>query len=162
MDGINQGTNDMKEQLIELVHALDLRIRAVYPGRPFYNENTHTTWVFKNDNAECFITYDDITYDLHDISINSIKNSNRYQYRKNEKADIDNDAIQLDVYLDILEKATAIWRDEPFDTRVMMELDLDEETIELMNKMASDRGITVDELVEQALMAVMAREDDLR
>lgn len=41
------------------------------------------------------------------------------------------------------------------DEMVEVELDLDDETIKLLEQMANDRGITVDQLVNEALEAAL-------
>jgi hypothetical protein len=63
----------------------------------------------------------------------------------------DIDFIDIDVEGDILEKARAIVAGEEYDTRVQMEIQFSDEDLLLYMKIAHDRDITFNELVEIAL-----------
>ena len=63
----------------------------------------------------------------------------------------DVDYVDLEVDDDFFQKALAIRAGEPYDTRVQIELDLDEDTQFQILKMAHERGITADEFVEEIL-----------
>jgi len=65
--------------------------------------------------------------------------------------------IDLEVAEDILEKARAIFKGEDYDTRVIIQLDLDEETELLLMRAAHALDITVNQFVERALEAEIAR-----
>ena len=63
----------------------------------------------------------------------------------------DVDYVDLDVVDDFIQKALAIRDGESYDTRVQIQVDLDDETVFQMMKLAHERDITFNELVEIAL-----------
>ena len=65
--------------------------------------------------------------------------------------------VNLDVEADFLEKARAIVAGEPYDTRVKIELDLDDSEIYGLMKIAHERDITFNRLVEEVLEEAVAR-----
>lgn len=68
------------------------------------------------------------------------------------------ECIELEVVEDFLEKANAILRGEPYDTRVVVPLDLTEEELDLLNRQATELNLTVDQLVEKLLIEAIERE----
>ena len=67
----------------------------------------------------------------------------------------DVDYIDLEVDDDFFQKALAIRAGEPYDTRVVVELDLEEDIqLELM-KMAHKRDITMNQMVEEILRGMI-------
>ena len=65
------------------------------------------------------------------------------------------DFIDLDVEADILEKARAISHNEPYDTRVQMQVDFTDEDLLQYMKLAHSMDITFNQLVEQALQTAI-------
>ena len=63
----------------------------------------------------------------------------------------DVDYIDLDVVDDFIQKSLAIIAGEAYDTRVQVEVDLDDEMLFKMMKLAHERDITFNQLVEIAL-----------
>lgn len=61
------------------------------------------------------------------------------------------DYIDLDVDDDFIQKCLAIRAGEPYDTRVQIEVDFSDEELLQYMKLAHDRDITFNELVEEAL-----------
>lgn len=59
--------------------------------------------------------------------------------------------IDLEVDQDFLDKAHAICNDQEYDTRVQISVDLDDDTLFQMMKLAHERDITFNQLVEIAL-----------
>lgn len=59
--------------------------------------------------------------------------------------------ILLDVIEDIEGKITAAYNDEEYDRRVMIQLDLDDETKEILYSAAEASGLTIDEFFEEWL-----------
>lgn len=57
----------------------------------------------------------------------------------------------IEVEADILEKVKSIVNNEVVDQRVIVELDLDDDMIEVLTKAAEIKGITIDQFVEEAL-----------
>jgi len=65
--------------------------------------------------------------------------------------------IDLEVEEDMLEKAGAIYLGEDYDTRITVPLTLDDDEVFQMMKIAHERDITLNELVEQVLLEEIAR-----
>jgi hypothetical protein len=63
----------------------------------------------------------------------------------------DVDYVDLDTDEDFLEKARAIVADEDYDTRVQVPVDFTDEELLTYMKLAHDRDITFNQLVEEAL-----------
>ena len=63
----------------------------------------------------------------------------------------DVDYVELDVVDDFIQKALAIRAGESYDTRVQVEVDFSDEDLLQYMKIAHERDITFNELVEQAL-----------
>jgi len=61
-------------------------------------------------------------------------------------------AIELDLSEDMLEKLTAIFKGEAYDSRIMVSLDLDDDTRKGLEAMAIEQNITMDRLVEKILL----------
>lgn len=59
---------------------------------------------------------------------------------------------------DILDKIVKILAGEEYDTRVVLALDLDSDTLETLNKAADLEGITVEEFVERVLTKIVEEE----
>ena len=69
--------------------------------------------------------------------------------------------IDLDLAQDFLDKATAMFNDESFDTRVQVPLELDNETFIRLAKEAHERDITLNAMVELILRRVIESEEVL-
>jgi hypothetical protein len=63
--------------------------------------------------------------------------------------------VDLDVDDDFIQKALAIVADEDYDTRVKVPLTLDDSELFELMKMAHDRDITLNQMVEQVLQTVI-------
>ena len=92
--------------------------------------------------------------DTKDIMIAEAKQRN-IKYRK---AWDDVKYIDLDLEVDFLEKAKAIFNGEPFDTRIQMEVDLDDETLLKLAVEAHKRDITINKYIEEVLQAFIDKE----
>ena len=73
----------------------------------------------------------------HDVDFKSAMDNNKY--------------IDLDVEKDILSKAGAIVAGEDYDTRVQIEVDIPDEDLLQYMKLAHERDMTFNQLVEEAL-----------
>ena len=85
-------------------------------------------------------------------------------YKESEKRQVDTDIawddvkwIDLEMAEDFLEKATAIFSGEEFDTRVKVEFDLDERSILKLATEAHKRDITLNKMIEIILQEVIDR-----
>ena len=92
--------------------------------------------------------------DTKDAMIDEAK-KRKVKYRK---AWDDVKYIDLDLEEDFLEKAKAIFNGEPFDTRIQMEVDLDDETLLKLAVEAHKRDITINKYIEEVLQAFIDKE----
>ena len=69
----------------------------------------------------------------------------------------DVDYVDLDVVDDFIQKALAIKAGEPYDTRVLVPVDFTEEELLTYMKIAHERDITFNQLVEDALRETIAK-----
>lgn len=67
--------------------------------------------------------------------------------------------FDLETQEDWLEKAGAIMRNEEFDTRIQVPIDLEKDELYTLMKMAHDRDITLNEMVEEVLWEVIKRNE---
>ena len=67
--------------------------------------------------------------------------------------------VDLDVADDFIQKGLAIRDGKPYDTRVQLDLDLDDDLLFGLMKLAHDRDITLNQLVEQILREAIAKHD---
>lgn len=72
-----------------------------------------------------------------------------------------NKPVRLDLVLDLLEKTRSIALGVEFDSKIMIEIELSVEHIKLLELMASQQGLTVDEVVEGLIRDHMATTDDV-
>lgn len=70
------------------------------------------------------------------------------------------DYVELDVIDDLLEKAVAMLADEEFDKRVDLPLDLDEDLLMKLFRMAHEQDITLNQLMEKILLKAMEEEEE--
>ena len=85
-------------------------------------------------------------------------------YKESEKRQVDTDIawddvkwIDLEMTEDFLEKATAIFNGEEYDTRVKIEFDLDDSSILKLATEAHKRDITLNKMIEIILQEVIDR-----
>lgn len=77
----------------------------------------------------------------------------------NEKqADEDVDFVDLDDVDDFIQKGRAIRTGEDYDTRVEIQLDLDDDIVVQLMKMAHERDITFNQMVELKLQQALDKE----
>lgn len=89
-----------------------------------------------------------------------IDDVNRRQYSINNHTGVLSlyEHIELEVEEDFVEKANAILRGEPYNTSVIVPLDLTQEELDLLNKQAKEQNLTVDQFVEKLLIEAIERE----
>jgi hypothetical protein len=63
--------------------------------------------------------------------------------------------VDLETEQDFLEKANAIFKGQPYDTRVSVPLDLNDEELFAMMKLAHQRDITLNQLMVEVLQAAI-------
>jgi hypothetical protein len=131
---------------------------------------------YESDFAHASIVFNIETQEIYSAEINDKANKHK-PYRwlnplysqayidEAKSKDVDPDKAwddvswyDLDVETDWLEKARAIMRSEEFDTRVLMELNLDNDVILSLAMEAHKRDITMNKMIELALQTIINKE----
>jgi hypothetical protein len=126
------------------------------------------SWNGHQDGHSVSIIFDTNTQEVYEVSAYDYRNNRAYRLiNPDYKAEHDLEAegrnilgnqawddvdyVDLDVDDDFIQKAIAIVAEEEYDTRVQMQVEfLDDELLQYM-KLAHDRDITFNQLVEEAL-----------
>jgi hypothetical protein len=128
---------------------------------------------YESEYAHCSCIFDTMTQEIYEVTVD-MKDSEHRPYRwlnpvtkhvMYEEAayrEIDVDKawdevtwIDLETEQDFLEKASAIFKGQPFDTRVSVPLDLNDEELFVMMKLAHERDITLNQLMVEVLQAAI-------
>jgi hypothetical protein len=80
------------------------------------------------------------------------------QHSNNDMAYDDVKFTELDVHEDMLKKANAIVRGEEYDTRVTVPVDLNDDELFTLMKLAHERDVTLNKLIEDILQKVIDRD----
>jgi hypothetical protein len=130
------------------------------------------SWNGDQDGHSLTIIFDTRTQEIYEAQAHDYKNSRdylltnpKYQALRDEEANYrgvdkseawdDFKYTDLEVEEDFLEKARAIVSSEDYDTRIKVPLTLDDSELFELMKMAHDRDITLNQMVEQILQAVI-------
>lgn len=130
------------------------------------------SWNGDQDGHSLTIIFDTRTQEVYEVQAHDYLNQRAYRYfNPDHKLNHDNEAIDrgidkaeawddlkyidLEVEDDFLEKARAIVNGEVYDTRVKVPLTLDDSELFELMKMAHDRDITLNQMVEQVLQTVI-------
>jgi hypothetical protein len=131
------------------------------------------SWNQDQDGHSVSIVFDTRTHVIYEASAYDYKRNRAYRLinpdfkvgHDNEAAGRDIEADQawddvkytdLDVDQDFLEKAQAIVADEDYDTRIQVPVDFSDEELLTYMKLAHERDITFNQLVEEALREAIA------
>lgn len=108
-------------------------------------------------NAACIFNLD--TGSVYEIYVHDAVNTRSYRWITPEFRDEYNNisSIFLETEDDILEKLTAIVEGLPYDTRVIIPLDIPDEDFLVMAKAAHAEDITFNEFVEKALREALQK-----
>jgi hypothetical protein len=129
---------------------------------------TLDSWNGEHDGHSFSITFDTRTQEVFEVMAHDYKHGRAYRminpdYAKKHKKECkqkdvnlneaweDVDYVDLEVLDDFIQKCLAIREGEDYDTRVQVPLDLPEETMFQMMKMAHERDMTLNSFVEQLL-----------
>lgn len=145
-------------------------------GWSCYGSNAYTmdSWNGDHDGHSLSVVFDTATQTVYEMSACDYKRSRAYrwihpEYReayaneaKNHSAEMnqawdDVNFIDLEVVADLLEKCDAIVNDTSYDTRVQVPLELSDSDMLHLFKMAHERDITLNELVEELLREEIRR-----
>lgn len=88
------------------------------------------------------------------------KEAKRRDSNQNEAWE-DVDYVDLEVAEDWLRKASAIFSNESYDTRISVPIDLEDDLMFELMKMAHEKDVTLNEMVEIILLEVIARQDGI-
>lgn len=118
-----------------------------------------TSWNGDQNGYSIEIIFDQRTQEVFCVEAHDYKHQRAYRLFNPDYADVDtNDEAwdnvkwtTLEVDDDWFQKALAITAGEEYDTRVSVPLDLDDDLVFSMMKMAHERDITFNELVEDVL-----------
>jgi hypothetical protein len=122
-----------------------------------------TSWNGDQNGYSLEIIFDQRTQEVFCVEAHDYKHQRAYRLFNPDYADVDtNDEAWDDVKWTTLEadddwiqKALAITAGEDYDTRVSVPLDLDDDLVFSMMKMAHERDITFNELVEDVLQQAL-------
>lgn len=135
------------------------------------NAQSMDYWNQDHDGHSVCIVFDRLTQTVYSFEVADYSRDRAYRYINPEYAQAHRDEVvrrniddnawddvpwtDIEVEEDILEKARAIVSGQEYDTRVQVPIDLaDSEWFKLM-RMAHDRDITLNQLVEQILVDVI-------
>jgi len=131
---------------------------------------------YESDYAHASVVFDTTTQTVYEATVSSKDESVRpYRWLNPETKDlhlheckereIDSNVawddvkwVDLETMEDYLDKASAIFNGEGFDERVQVPLDLSRDELFNLMKMAHERDMTLNELVEEILWDVINRE----
>ncbi len=135
-----------------------------------WGDNTHII-DFSTDYGFSSVIFDKKTSEVYELTVSAdidgkpvayrwLNPSYKDAYLEEEKLRGIDDSIawddvkwaDTDTEEDILEKVRAILKNEDFCRKVVMTLDLDEETIKLCEDIAKRDGITIDDVIEMSLI----------
>lgn len=146
-----------------------------------YGHNAYTldSWNGDQDGHSVSIVFDTKTQVVYQISAYDYTNNRAYRlinpdYRDAYKEEADDrgveaneawegvDYVDLETDEDFLEKAYAIVNDMGYDTRVQVPVNFTDEELLSYMKLAHDRDITFNQLVEEALREAIAQAETLK
>lgn len=134
-----------------------------------YGPNAYTldSWNGDHDGYSISIIFDTATQEVYETQANDYFNNRAYRMinpdyalkysaefanRGVERFDSDDvKYIDLEVADDFIQKALAIRSGEPYDTRVQVEVDFSDEVLLQYMKLAHERDMTFNELIEEVL-----------
>jgi hypothetical protein len=141
-----------------------------------YGNNAYSldSWDGDHNGRSFTITFDTRTQDVYEVQAHDFKNQRAYRlvnpdYKFERDVESANRNVSLDEawdnvnYVDLesdddwFQKALAIMAGEDYDTRVSIPIDLPEEELMVLFKMAHERDMTFNDFVEQILREQLER-----
>ena len=131
------------------------------------------SWNGDQDGHSLSVTFDQRTQEVYEVQIHDYLHNRAYRminedFRKKNKKEAkrrgvnkdeaweDVDYIDLDVDDDFIQKCLAIAAGEDYDTRVSVPIDISDEDLLQYMKLAHERDVTFNQLVEEALRHAIA------
>ena len=121
-----------------------------------------SSWDGKQDGASFFISFDPKTQKVYSVEACDYKNNRAYRL-KDSALDVDDEAwdgvnfVDLESDDDFMQKAIAIKNGEVYDTRVSIPIELPDDELFALMKLAHERDITFNQLVELALTEALEK-----
>jgi hypothetical protein len=143
-----------------------------------FGENAYSLnyWDEDHDGVSSNIVFDTKTQVVYCLEVCDYKNDRAYRYLNPEfrkqylkevkERDVEDVAwndlywIDLEDYQDFLQKATAIVRYQPYDTRVSIPLELSDSEMLTLFQMAHERNMTFNDFVEDVILKFVEKEKD--
>jgi len=164
----------------EFLEAVDYRITegSTYSWNCFGpNAYALDSWNGEQDGHSASIVFDTKTQVVYQASVYDYKNNRAYRLTNSDFADsfldessdrgVDSkqawdgaDYTELDVVGDFIEKLVAIVNEEDYDTRVQIEVDFADDDLLQYMKLAHERDMTFNALVEQALRSAIEKHEN--
>jgi hypothetical protein len=146
-------------------------------GWSCYGNNAYTldSWNGDNDKGHSIVvTFDRVTQEVYEAQIHDYRNERGYRlfnpaYKAAHDAEAESrnvshkeawdevDYVDLDVDSDFMEKAAAVVADEDYDTRIKISVDLPEEDLFALMKMAHEKDVTFNSFLESVLRDELIR-----
>jgi hypothetical protein len=139
-----------------------------------YGDNAYTldSWNGDHDGHSFSIVFDAKDQTVYEVQAHDYLHNRAYRMinedfqkkmrKESKRRDVDKDQawddvnyIDLDVDDDFIQKCLAIREGEDYDTRVLMPVEFSDEDLLKYMKMAHERDITFNQLVEQALLTAI-------
>lgn len=154
---------------MEIKNWMELVNYRITEGSDYYNDIfgnnvvSLSYWNGDHDGFSTDIVFNTITQEVFMVSVCDYKNNRPYRFLNEKfKDDIQNSEnekyawddvkwIDLEVYEDWLRKATAILNGKGYDTRIEITIDLDDDELFTLFKLAHEADMTFNEYVEDIL-----------
>jgi hypothetical protein len=148
-------------------------------GWSCFGENVYTldSWNGDHNGYSISAIFDTKNHTVYELTAHDYKTKRSYRWidpnfikaynKEAEQRDVntkeaydDVDFVDIEVVSDMLEKTRAIVNGEVYDTRVQIELDLPDELMLQLYKLAHTNDITLNQMIEKILLEVIERHKD--
>lgn len=115
-----------------------------------------SSWDGKQEGSSFFVAFDVKTQEVYSVEAHDFKNRRSYRI-KHPDLDVDNiaydgvDFVDLESDDDFIQKAVAIKNGQQYDTRVSIPIELPDDELFALMKLAHERDMTFNQLVEEAI-----------
>jgi hypothetical protein len=146
-------------------------------GWSCYGPNTYTldSWNGDHDGYSFTVIFDSKDQTVYEVQVHDFMHQRAYRMihpdfqkkmkKEAKRRDVNKDTawddvnyIDLEVDDDFIQKCLAIKAGEDYDTRIQVPLDLSDEMLYNMMKLAHEQDVTLNQLVEQVLREAIERE----
>jgi len=145
-------------------------------GWDCYGSNTWSI-DYSSKYAHGYVIFDTVTQKVYEVNVSPVTDTHkpyRYidpDYRMSHDTEAvdrnvdpnvawdDTNWVDLETEEDFIDKASKMFKGEKFDTRIVVPLDLDNETIIQLSMEAHKRDITLNQMVEELLRNMIAQHE---